>query len=289
MVQRTLVDAGRRFRVMAALVGITATGALIWSVGGPGASSARASSPRGNLPAAGTVLPRFAPVYMGTHWTMTQTEAVTIAQEFNVIAAQDSVFPKYVAAMRAANPNLRIVAYINGTFDLGSGGTSYPMSWYETSGTGARIRSTFGNYLLDPGNPLWQQTVAQQCTAAITKSHYDGCFIDTLGTAPLDAGYVTGLPMNPATHAVWTGPAWLSATTAIASAVQAAHPGAVIIANGLANGSKYFSSAGATSQLLNASGAAMAELWLRPPGASATSFPSVTKWLANVRMLADAE
>ena len=69
---------------------------------------------------------------------MTQTEAVTIAQEFDVIAAQASVFPKYVAAMKVANPNLRIVAYINGTFDLSSSGTSYPASWYETSSAGAR-------------------------------------------------------------------------------------------------------------------------------------------------------
>jgi hypothetical protein len=287
--QRALVDVGRHPRLKVGVVGLVATAGLIWSVGGPGASSARASSPRGELPVAGTVLPRFAPVYMGTKWTMTQAEAVTIAQEFDVIAAQASVFPKYVTAMKAANPNVRIVAYINGTFDLSSGGTSYPAAWYETSGSGARIRSAFGNYLLDPGNSSWQQSVAQQCSAAIVKSHYDGCFIDTLGTAPLDAGYVTGLPMDPATHAVWSGTAWLTATTAIARAVQSKNPGAVVIANGLANGAKYFSSTGATSQLLDASGAAMAELWLRPPGASATSYPSATKWLANVNMLVDAE
>ena len=161
-----------------------------------------------------------------------------------MIAAQASVFPKYVTAMKAANPNVRIVAYINGTFDLSSGGTGYPAAWYETSGSGARIRSAFGNYLLDPGNSSWQQSVAQQCSAAIVKSHYDGCFIDTLGTAPLDAGYVTGLPMHPATHAVWNGTAWLTATTAIASAVQSNNPGAVVLANGLANGAKYFSSWG---------------------------------------------
>src|ERR1035441_946149 len=96
-----------------------------------------------------------------------------VAQEFDVIAAQASVFPKYVTAMKAANSNVRIVAYINGTFDLSSGGTSYPAAWYETSGSGARIRSAFGNYLLDPGNSSWQQSVAQQCSAAIVKSHYD--------------------------------------------------------------------------------------------------------------------
>jgi hypothetical protein len=241
------------------------------------------------LPNPGTVLPRFSPVYMGTKWTVTEGEAVTIAQEFDVIAAQASVFPKYVTAMKAANPDLRIVAYINGTFDLKSGGTSYPRSWYETALTGSRIQSAFGNYLLDPGDASWQQSVAAQCTAAIAQSHYDGCFVDTLGTAPLDPGYVTGLPMDPATHAVWSGSAWLNATTAIAAAVQAANPNALVIANGLANGTKYFSTSGATSELLGPSGTAMAELWLRAPGAGATQYPTLSKWLSNVNMLVDAE
>jgi hypothetical protein len=252
------------------------------------ATGAKVTDLSNALPDPGTVLPRFSPVYMGTHWSMTEAQAVTIAQEFDVIAAQASVFPKYVTAMKAANPNLRIVAYINGTFDLG-GGSSYPAAWYETSSAGARIQSQFGNYLLDPGNTSWEQNVAQQCTSAIAKSHYDGCFVDTLGTAPLDPGYVTGLPMDPSTHAVWSGTQWLDATTAIAAAVQAANPGALVIANGLANGTKYFASTGATSQLLGPSGAAMAELWLRAPGAGVTQYPTVAKWLSNVNMLVNAE
>ena len=148
----------------------------------------------------------------------------------------------------------------------------------------------FGNYLLDPANTSWEQAVAAQCTAAITRSHDDGCFVDTLGsTAPLDAGYVTGLPMNPSTHATWSAAEWSTATAAIAAAVQSANPGAIVIANGLANGVKYFSTSGATSTLLGPTAAAMAELWLRAPGAGVTQFPSLTKWQANVDMLVDAE
>jgi hypothetical protein len=241
------------------------------------------------LPVTGRILQRFSPVYMGTHWSMTQAQAVTIAQEFDVVAAQSSVFPKYVSAMKAANPNVRIVAYLNGTFDMSSGGTSYPTAWYEKSSTGARIQSDFGNYLLDPGNTSWQQAVAAQCTSAITKSHYDGCFVDTLGTAPLDPGYVTGLPINPATGVEWTGTQWLAATSAVAGAAQKANPSAIVVANGLANGTKYFSTDGATSALLGPSGQAMAELFLRPPGNAATNFPTVAKWLANVNMLVNAE
>ena len=71
---------------------VIAAVALGWSIVGPGTATL-ASTKNSPFPMAGTVLPRFAPVSMGTKWTMTQTEAVTIAQEFDVIAAQASVFP----------------------------------------------------------------------------------------------------------------------------------------------------------------------------------------------------
>jgi hypothetical protein len=249
-------------------------------------ASSGAASP---LPAPATLLGRFSPVYMGTHWSLTQAQAVTLAQEFDVIAAQASALGKYASVMKAAHPTLRIVAYLNGTFDMSSGGTSYPSTWYEQSSSGARIQSVYGNYLLDPANTSWQQKVAQQCTSAMSSSGYDGCFIDTLGTAPLDAGYCTGLPINPATGAVWTPTDWLAATSGIVAAVQAANPTAVVVAHGLANGTKYFSSTGATSQLLNPTGVAMAELWVRAPAQAATKYRSEAKWLQDVNLLADAE
>jgi hypothetical protein len=63
--------------------------------------------------------------------------------------------------------------------------------------------------------------------------------------------------------AAWSATEWLTATAGIAAAVQSANPGAVVIANGLANEAKYFSTTGATSELLAPTAAAMAELWLR--------------------------
>ncbi len=242
------------------------------------------------LPPAGTVLPLFAPVYMGNHWSMTQAQAVTIAQDFNLVAAQASVFKGYTAAMKAANPQLEIVAYINGTFDQSASGSKYPTTWYEKSSDGNRVRSQgFGNFLMTPSNSSWAQTVAAECTAAIAASGDDGCFLDTMGTAPLGAGYVTGLPINPATGSVWTANAWINATTSIAAAVKAANPTAIVIPNGLSSGGKYFSKTASTAPLLLPTGAAMAEVWLRTAGASASSFPSESKWLADVTMLADAE
>jgi Hypothetical glycosyl hydrolase family 15 len=235
------------------------------------------------------MLGRFAPVYMGTHWNFTQAQAVALAQNFNVIAAQASVFPKFVSAMKAANPNVRIIAYINGMFDLSSGGTSYPSTWYAHDSKGNRIRSTFGNYLLNPANPAWAASVAKQCSDAIARSHYDGCFLDTLGTAPLDPGYTTGLAINPATRQVWTTTAWLQATSGIARTVQSANPNAVIMDNGLLDGRKYYLSPGSTEPLIAATHVGMVELWLRSNGTPANSFRTEDQWLQDIDMIVNAQ
>jgi hypothetical protein len=226
---------------------------------------------------------------MGTHWNFTEAQAVALAKNFDVIAAQASVFPKYVAAMKAAKPDLRLLAYVNGMFDLSPGGNSYPAAWYAHDAKGDRIRSTFGNYLLNPGDPSWALEVAHQCTAAIKSSHYDGCFLDTLGTAPLTPGYVTGLPINPATKQVWTANAWLAATSAIARGTQAANPAANIMDNGLLNGQKYYSSPGSTEPLIAATHIGMVELWLRSNGTPATSFRSEADWLQDIEMIVNAQ
>jgi Hypothetical glycosyl hydrolase family 15 len=246
-------------------------------------------APGVGLPASSSIIGRFAPVYMGSHWSFSLTQAVTLAKEFDVIAAQASVFPKYVSAMKAAKPNLRIIAYVNGMFDLTSGGTAYPSSWYAHDAKGARIRSTFGNYLLNPGNAAWAQSVAKQCSDAISKSHYDGCFLDTLGTAPLDPGYCSGLAIDPATRKVWTQTQWLQATSTIAKTVQSANPNAIVMDNGLADGQKYYNPSGSTEPLIAATHLGMVELYLRSNGTPANKFKSEAEWLQDVNMLINAQ
>ena len=258
---------------------------------GSAASNGTAAGPlvSSSLPAPASILGRFAPVYMGTHWNFTEAQAVALAHNFDVIAAQASVFPKYIAAMKAAKPNLRILAYVNGMFDLSSGGTAYPASWYAHDSKGDRIRSTFGNYLMNPANPLWAATIAKQCTEAIAKSHYDGCFLDTLGTAPLTPGYTTGMAIDPNTNQVWTDTQWLLATSGVAKATQAANPSAVIMDNGLLDGQKYYLPVGSTEPLIAATHVGMVELWLRSNGTPPTKFRTETEWLQDIDMVINAQ
>src|SRR3974390_2398683 len=58
-----------------------------------------------------SVLSRFGPLYMGSQQSYTQAEAVAYAQEFTLIAQRSGEFTPYLAAMKAANPALRVVAY----------------------------------------------------------------------------------------------------------------------------------------------------------------------------------
>jgi hypothetical protein len=272
-----------------ALIAGAALGAASLAAPGMSLTAAHIDAASG-IPPTGTVLPLFSPAYMGSHWSMTQTEAVTIAKNYDLIAAQTSIFAKYSAAMKQANPQLELVAYMNGMFDQSAGGTKYPASWYELDASGKRIQSKgFGNYLMDPGNPAWAQNVASECTAALASSGYTGCFLDTMGTAPLGAGYDTGLPINPATGAVWTATAWIAATSSEGAAVKAANPNAVVVLNGLSSGGKYYSTSASTAPLLAPTGAAMAEVWLRTAGGSITAFPKQSKWLEDVNMLVAAE
>lgn len=106
---------------------------------------------------------------------------------------------------------------------------------------------------------------------------------------PLGAAYVTGVPINPVTEAVWTASAWISATTTILSLVQAANPGAVVVPNGLSSAGEYFSKTASTAPLLGPTGAAIAEIWLRSAGAPAAAFPSASRWIEDVAMLGTAE
>ncbi len=228
-------------------------------------------------------LKRFSPLYMGGgKFTLAQAQA--IARNYDIIAEHTGVLTPYVAAMKAINPSLKIVAYINGAFDQSSSGNKYALSWYAKDAKGNRVRSvSFGNWLMLPTSQ-WASTVSGLCKQQLTKSHYDGCFLDTLGLGPLLPGYVTGLPINPATHKVFTSQTWIADQSNTITAVKNGSPTALVVANGLADGQKYSQ----TNPLLAAAHTAMSEIWLRVSHNPEGSFPSTADWLLDVNMLVNA-
>jgi hypothetical protein len=211
------------------------------------------------------------------------SQAVQIAQQYNVIVANQGTFDPFVGAMKAANPALSLYAYLNGTYS--QGGTSYPSSWYAQDAHGGKVVSSgFGNFLMDPTNPGWIGDRVSTCQSELAVSHYDGCFLDMLGPATMFNGYVNSPPINHSTGQAWTMHDWLNATSALAARVKAA-TGRLVIGNGLASGITFFDPVAPTSVLLGGIDGASAEIWMRNASLPVTAFPTVADWKMNVNML----
>lgn len=236
------------------------------------------------------VLKVWAPKYMERGGTTTRSEAVDEARHFDVIIAKPGEYDAYVADMRAANPALKLFAYVNGTFAKASQATAFPDAWYVRDTNGAKVTSTmFGQYMMDAASSGWVDDRVALCRHAIAASGYDGCGLDVLGTTPVtDMTYVSGRPVNPRTRLAWTGQQWLTATTALAAAVRSG-TGRAVAGNGVGDGPRYWYAGFPSSQLLNGLDIGMAEGFLRSGRAELGAYPTLSDWKLSVNMLADAD
>jgi hypothetical protein len=220
----------------------------------------------------------------------TLTEAKAHAQRYDTITAVPGAYQGMVPEMRSVNSELRVLVYMNGTFAQKSQGSLYPDSWYLRDRYGRKVTSrNYGNYLMNPNNSGWQRDRADFCVAQLQRSGYHGCTLDMLGSAPLDPGYLTAMPVNPATGQVFTEAAWIKATAAVAAAVKRAAGTRPVIANGLRSGPQYFASGGPSEALLDAADGGIAEAWLRAATWGITKFRDESTWKQDVDMLVDAE
>jgi Hypothetical glycosyl hydrolase family 15 len=268
----------------------TDPGTTTSSGGGGGTSSGGTTSSGGGT--GGTtsgVLDLWAAKFMNGSQSVTLDQAVSEAKRFNIISATRTVYRPYVAQMKAANPNLKLLVYLNGTYAQQNQGSAFPDAWYSHTAGGAKITSgAYGNYLMNPASQGWIDTVVQTCIQFKADSGYDGCLLDMLGTGPLMPGYDTGLPVNPATGSVWTDSQWLAATSHLAATVRSAIAPAVLAGNGIQNGNSYFRSGAPSSQLFNGVDIGMAETWIRAAHQGISSWPTEANWKSNVDTIANA-
>src|SRR6185312_9062449 len=205
----------------------------------------------------------WAPMQTAPQRLTTQTAAEDAANRFDLITFNPAQLGGYASAMKAANPNLKLYVYLNGTVDS---------SMLSHDARGRVVASHgYGNYLADPGDPNWVSYVQQSCAKLLSGTVYDGCYLDMLGTAPLWPGYTTGLPINPATGQVWTKLDWLNATSALAARV-ASFTGKPVLGNGIGNGPRYFAPGAPSKLLLSGATGVSAETWTRQAGAPLTRF-----------------
>jgi hypothetical protein len=241
------------------------------------------------FPSTGDAIFNWEPAFMANDWTVTRTQALAEARTFDVIVGLRYTYRDHVAAMKAANPDLRILVYLNGGFSMNDDGTAFPNGWYARDRYGRKIKSVqFGNYLMDVSDPGWIDSVADRCQEFLAFSGYDGCLLDSLGPAALDPTYVTSLPINPATGLVWKRADYLKATSALALAAKRRIGWKLLVPNGVTWGQDYFDPAGPTKILTAGVDGGMVELFIRPPFVSLSQYRSVSQWKADVNMLVDA-
>ncbi len=121
---------------------------------------------------------------------------------------------KLVPALRAANPMLKIYVYQDGFLGRSTDPTgitactkyaSLQPSWFLKDQNGNKImaKSYPGNYIMDVGNPAYQQACAAQAAALAKADGFDGVFFDGV-TANAAWGYQAGVssPQYP-TAASW--------------------------------------------------------------------------------------
>ena len=225
--------------------------------------------------------------YMDGTELVSLDDALAAARSFNVIVAHDAAYRPCVSAMKAANPNLQLFVYMKGVFTRD---TKLVEPIYAHDANGHRVQGVQfpGTWLM---NPVAPQTLARQLKRAVYllgSSDYDGVFLDTIGTAPLNPSFVTSTPVNPASGQLWTATDWLAATSDLAGKIAAA-VGKPVIGNGLRDGVDYFDPDAATSQLMRTGmGGAMAEAWLRGATSPITRYPREVVWKQNVDAIVDA-
>jgi hypothetical protein len=230
--------------------------------------------------------PAWAAEWMVRNTSYTQASAVAVAKKYDVIAAMSSTFQKFAPAMRKANPDLVLLAYVNGPF-AAKWKPPYPESWYAHTAGGARVKARrFGNYLMNVHTRQWKDEAVAICRYEKQRSGYDGCFLDSMGNGILTTKYLTGMPVDPRTRKTWTKMQWIKDTAAVADHVRS-KTGWTVATNGLGSGLRYFADGG--THLVAGSDLSMAEGWLRHPTAGADEFPSESVWKKSVDMIADSE
>ncbi len=234
--------------------------------------------------AAGNFLKLWSAEWMAGQRTFSTAQAADFARRMTVIVAGRGKFTRDVAAMKAANPALKVLAYRNATF----GGSGYPDSLYAKDKNGRRIyaRKWPTTFLMNISSSAWASTVGKSCVELINASKYDGCFLDVLGSGPLMGNYLSALPVTGGktwTHNQWIG--WADNITAASKAATRK----TVMGNGLGNGRRYFSGSMSSKGLVPGNDGMEPELFVREAHSSVGSYYSESSWKQDVDMMIDVQ
>lgn len=224
----------------------------------------------------------------GANKPPTLSEAIATAKSTDLVVATRYQYRGLVGAMRAANPNLKIYAYSNGAALDPSEVPFYPSSYLARNASGGVVKSMYGNYIADISSSGWAQSRITDCTNALAFSGYDGCYFDMLGSGLLFPGYLSSLPINPATGQAWTHAEWIARTAQMIAGFRAALP-VPVIGNGLNNGRRYWANPGGSRPLVQSGKVIVAECYNRLPTEDPNAIIAFSRWKQDLDMITDAE
>lgn len=246
------------------------------------------AEPARKLKATDSVIQTWSATWMGRSGKkFTRDEALQVAKDHNVVVAMRNVLKDHADAMRAANPNLVLLVYVNATFQ----GNGLNSAWYARNKNGNKVyaKDWPNTYFMNMNTPAYRSYIAERCTEQITASGYDGCFLDVLGSGPLWGDYMSSMPINSATGKAWTHNQWIAQAVKIVDQTKAKNPGRPIAGNGLGQGKRYFSSDMGAAPLSNVLDGAEPELFVRHAHASVNSYKNEADWKSDVDMIIDSQ
>lgn len=222
----------------------------------------------------------------------TEAQAVRAARAGDMVTGLAVQLHRFGPAMLAANPSVRLFAYVNGMFSQSKDCGTFPAGWYLYDAAGAKVRARrTGNCLMNPGSTEtyagaagWTAYVASRCRAALASSPAIGCFIDQMNAAPLGAGFVTGAPVDPDTGATLDSASYMRMVVDNAATLQDAI-GAPLIGNSYDSAPRFY---GIPTSVLDSSpiGVFEAEHWF---GNDPLRSRVRSAWQQAVQMMMDAQ
>ncbi len=212
-----------------------------------------------------------------------------VAKKFTVIFGHLDPAP-----FHAGNPQTKCFKYYLGPYVSKAVRDSLPREALASDSTGGFVKAKdWENWLIVPDNPKWIEYHVGVVTNFL-KAHpeWDGIFEDSMGTAPVEGGYLLTDPINPNTGKVYTKSDWLAAEQVMLDAVRKALPaGKQLTMNGLAQCTRYWTTPESDSPraLLPYVDGAMAELTWRSPTAGLSAWPSLSDWNKTISMIGDVQ
>ena len=225
----------------------------------------------------------FAPAWRGVG----EQDPAVVAKRFGILYLRADPAP-----FHSANPGVKCIIYSLGPYvNKADMQTLKPEALaHNAAGEVVKARD-WPNWLIVPDNPKLLDYERALVRKAMSGG-YDGLFVDSLGTAPIDSNYLLTRAINPATHQPYTAEQWLEAEIKLVRAAKEALPkGKLLLMNGLGPGTRYWREPEAASPrvLLDQFDGAMSESIWRTAGSPLEQWPSPENWMLDIRMVQDVE